>query len=61
MITTFAAAQEPGVKKLLGIPDPFAVAAVIPLGRPVKQLTKLKRKPVREFAFRERFGGPALG
>ena len=61
VITTFAAAQEPGVKKLLGIPDPFAVAAVIPLGRPVKQLTKLKRKPVREFAFRERFGGPALG
>ncbi|HXK21811.1 MAG TPA: nitroreductase family protein [Myxococcota bacterium] len=61
VITTFATAQEPGVKKLLGIPENFAVAAVMPLGRPVRQLTKLKRKPVREFAFHERFGGPPLG
>jgi hypothetical protein len=32
----------------------------MPLGRPVKQLTKLKRKPVAEFAMRERWGGPPL-
>jgi hypothetical protein len=30
------------------------------MGRPVKQLTKLKRKPVSEFAFRERFGKPLV-
>jgi hypothetical protein len=29
----------------------------MPLGRPVAQLTKLKRKPVAEFAVRERWGG----
>ena len=34
-------------------------AAVIPLGRPVKVLTRLKRKPVKEFAL-EKWGGPPL-
>ena len=35
-------------------------AAVIPLGRPVKVLTRLKRKPVEEFAMLEKWGGPPL-
>jgi nitroreductase len=60
-ITTLAVAQEPELKKLLGLPHHVAVAAVMPLGRPVKQLTKLTRKPVSEFAMRERWGGPPLG
>ena len=60
-LTTFQVAREPELEALLGIPERFAVAAIVPMGRPVKQLTKLKRKPVREFAFRERFGGEALG
>ena len=38
-ITTMAIAEEPALKQLLGIPDPFAVAAVVPLGKPVKQLS----------------------
>jgi len=33
---------------------------VMPLGRPVKQLTKLKRKPVSEIAMLERWGGAPL-
>lgn len=56
-ITTMAAAEEPAVRGLLGIPDAYAVAAVIPLGRPVKQLTKLRRNEVEEFVTRERFDG----
>jgi nitroreductase len=56
-ITTLAVAQEPKLQELLGIPPHVAVAAVIPLGRPVKTITKLKRMPVPEFAFRERWGG----
>jgi len=56
-ITTLAVAQEPKLQELLGIPSHVAVAAVMPLGRPVAQLTKLKRKPVAEFAVRERWGG----
>ena len=59
-ITTLAAAQEPKVQALLGIPKHVAVCAVMPLGRPVRTLTKLKRKPVAEFAMRERWGGPSL-
>lgn len=59
-ITTLAIAQEPKLKELLGIPPHVAVAAVVPMGRPVRQLTRLKRKPVEEFTMRERFGGPPL-
>jgi len=60
-ITTLAAAQEPAVQALLGLPSHVALAAVMPLGRPVKRLTRLKRKPVAEFAMLERWGGPPLG
>ncbi len=56
-ITTMAAAQEPQVQELLGIPSEYAVAAVLPLGKPVKMLTKLKRNPVEDFVTRERFDG----
>ena len=60
-ITTLAAAQEPALQRLLGLPTHVAVAAVMPLGRPVKNITKLTRKPVGEFAMLERWGGRALG
>ena len=59
-ITTLAIAQEPKIQALLGIPSHVAVCAVMPLGRPVRRLTKLKRKAVREFAMRERWGGEPL-
>lgn len=59
-VTTFIAAREDELKALLGIPDRMAVAALLPLGRPIKQLTRLKRKPVSEFAMLERWEGPVL-
>jgi len=59
-ITTLAVAEEPKVQALLGIPRHVAVCAIMPLGRPVKQLTKLARKTVAEFAMLERWGGPPL-
>lgn len=58
--TTFVAAREHELKALLGIPEHLAVAALIPLGRPVKQLTRLKRRPVESFAVMERWDGPPL-
>ncbi|ODR16058.1 nitroreductase family protein [Mycolicibacterium porcinum] len=58
VLTTMAVAEEPKVKALLGIPEPFAVAAVVPLGKPVRQFTKLRRMPVADIASRERFDGP---
>lgn len=59
-ITTMAVAEEPALKELLGIPDPFAVAAVVPLGKPVRQLTKLTRVEVAELTHLERWEGPPL-
>ena len=56
-ITTMAVAEEPRVRALLGIPDDHALAAVVPLGRPVRQPTRLRRQPVEEFVVRERFDG----
>jgi nitroreductase len=59
-ITTLAAAEEPKVQELLGIPRDHAVCALVPLGKPVKQLTKLKRNPVEQIAFVERLDGKPL-
>ncbi len=56
-ITTLAAAQEPKVQKLLNIPEEFAVAAVVPMGKPIKQLSKLRRNAVNEIATLETFDG----
>lgn len=59
-VTTMATAQEPDVRELLGLPPTYAVAAVLPIGKPVKQLTKLRRQPVDEFVTMETFDGPPL-
>ena len=59
--TTFAGAREAELQALLGVPAQMAFAAMIPLGKPVKQLTRLKRKPVDEFVMLERWDGPQLG
>lgn len=56
-ITTMAIAAEEDVRGLLGIPDRHAVAAVVPLGKPVRQLSRLRRRPVAEFITRDRFDG----
>jgi len=59
-LTTFLAPNEKAVQNLLGVPEEMAFAALIPLGRPVKQLTRLSRKTVEAFARLERWDGPAL-
>jgi len=60
-ITTMAIAVEDQARQLLGIPDQHAIAAVVPLGKPVRQLTKLRRRPVEDFVTDGRFDGPAFG
>lgn len=59
-LTTMPIGEERRLQALLGIPEYVAVAAVLPLGRPVTQLTKLRRKPVSDFVVRERWGGEPL-
>ena len=56
-ITTLPIAEESEIKELLAIPNDFAVCALVPLGKPKKQLTKLSRRPVEEIATCERFDG----
>ena len=60
-ITTMAVAEEPRVRDLLGVPESYAVAAVLPIGKPRKQVTKLRRDSVAELATRERFDGEPFG
>lgn len=56
-ITTWGIAEEQEIKSLLNIPPTWAVAAIMPLGKPAKQLTKLKRKPVDEILFTDSWSG----
>jgi len=57
VLTTYLAEQEPKVQNVLGLPSHYAVAAMLPIGVPVKQLTKLRRKPVEDFVTIDRFDG----
>lgn len=59
-LTTFISAREDELKLLLDIPDRFAVAALIPIGKPKRQLTRLTRKSVDEFTMREKWQGEPL-
>ena len=57
VLTTFLAHQESAAKKLLNIPPHYAIASTVGIGKPVKQLTKLRRKPVEDFANLDQFDG----
>ncbi len=60
VVTTMNVLREPEVKALLGVPDELAIAAVLALGYPVKQPTKLRRGDVASFATIDSFDGPPL-
>jgi nitroreductase len=59
-LTTFVVGQEDQLKALLNVPDEYAFAAMLPIGKPVKQLTRLSRKPVESFVTKETFDGDSL-
>lgn len=60
-LTTFLAAAEPQVKELFQVPAHYAVSALLPIGKPVKQLTKLSRKSVGTFTTIDSFQGTSFG
>ncbi len=60
VLTTYLAGSEPAAQRLLNIPSHHAIAALVPLGHPVKQLTKLSRNPVEDFTTVDRFDGPGF-
>ena len=59
-LTTFAAGAEEEVKAHFGVPSEMALAAMIPMGQPVKQLTKVPRKPAADFVRKEHWNGETL-
>jgi nitroreductase len=60
VLTTMLMGAEHQAKDLLGVPDEFAIAALIALGYPSNEPTRLKRRPVSEFTTIDRFNGPPL-
>ena len=59
-ITTIPISKEPEIQDYLNIPNHIAIAAIIPMGKPVKQITKLNRNSVDEFTFLETWDGERL-
>lgn len=59
-ITTIPITQEPELKEYFCIPSHYAISALIPIGKPVKQITKLSRKKVSDFTTFEFFNGEKL-
>jgi len=60
VMTTMVVREERSVRELLGVPETAIVAAVLALGHPVHQPTKLRRQPVETFATVDRFDGLPL-
>jgi nitroreductase len=58
VITTMPIRREDDVRRLFSIPDTCAVAALIVLGRPVAAARRLRRQPVEEFTWVDRYEGP---
>jgi len=59
-LTSVLARQEPALRALLHVPDHFVLATMIPLGRPVREVTRLRRAEVEEFTTVGSFDGPPL-
>jgi nitroreductase len=60
VMTTMATRHEPEVRALLHVPEEFAVAGLLAIGRAVHQPTRLRRAPVESFATLDFFDGPAF-
>ena len=61
VITTMLVREEDRVLEMLGVPDGFALAAVVALGHPAgRRPTRLRRSAVGDFVTVDRFDGPAL-
>jgi nitroreductase len=57
VLTTLLCAQEPEIRLLLELPEPWATAAFVPIGYPVgKGHGPLSRRPVEELVFADRWG-----
>jgi len=60
VITTMAVRREADVRRLFSIPETHAVAALVVLGRPLAAARRLRRRPVDEFTWVDRYRGAPL-
>ena len=60
VMTTMPVRREADVRVLFDIPETMAVASLVVLGRPLTQPRRLRRTPVSEFTWVDRFEGPPL-
>ena len=59
VLTTLLCMEEPAVRELLEIPDPWGTAAVVPIGYPVlRGHGPISRRSVEELAFADTWGTP---
>jgi nitroreductase len=59
VMTGWHAAAEDDLRALIGIPDEFAIAATIPIGRPEGRHGPVRRRPIEELVFDDRWDGSA--
>ncbi|MHB1585172.1 MAG: nitroreductase family protein [Acidimicrobiales bacterium] len=57
VLTTMVVRREAEVKALVGAPDELAVAGLVVLGHTARQVQRLRRRPVSEFATVDRLDG----
>ena len=60
VMTTMVVRDEGAVKELLAVPETHTVAGILALGHPERQVSKLRRDPVEQFATIDRFDGRKL-
>ena len=60
VMTSVATRNEDAVRDILSIPPTWAVAAIVALGHPRRQPTKLTRRSVEDMSRRDTFDGPPL-
>jgi nitroreductase len=58
VLTTLHAILEDEVKAVLEIPKEVQTWALMPIGYPVDRFGPVKRKPINEVAFQDRWGNP---
>ena len=59
-MTTMAVRAEAQVLSLIDAPPDTAVAAVVALGEPTEQISRLRRAPVEQFTTIDRMDGEGL-
>lgn len=61
VVTMWFQAVEGELRELLGIPEDFVLAALVPVGYPQGRHRPVRRRPVSEVAYLDRWGEPLPG